>query len=289
VINSVERGEKLSDALQKEKFPDYFVAVIRIGEEGGDIVNVLKFLNKLYDYKKSVKQALISSFGYSFVLLPVVLIASFFIVNTVLPHFVEMFRSMGETLPIPTQIVMFIYKFLGNSIWFLIIILAVVIFAFIKSQALRDKIKYKIPLAGKIYWKADWCFIIDMLVFTLNFGYPIDKSFRLISNIATGKLHRDLARVADNLGRGVTLSESFAGIDVPETLLWITRSGEKQENLVPVFIELNQLYKMQVEFRTQVLSMVIERGSVLVMGVIVGLTVLSLFLPLLLISTEWIK
>lgn len=165
VLEKVKGGSSLADALERRKtgsrkrsgiFSKFYLNMIRAGEAGGSLGEVLTRLAEYLERSQELKDTVSTALIYPAILL-VMSIASLFIMLTfVVPQFTEMFESAGKALPLPTQIVVGVAEWL-QSYWWILIGTIILVASYMNLQ-LTDPVKRKIwdsrflklPLFGNI-------------------------------------------------------------------------------------------------------------------------------------------
>ncbi|MDP3905368.1 MAG: type II secretion system F family protein, partial [Methylococcaceae bacterium] len=165
VLEKVKGGAALADSLERRKSPDrsrtsifskFYLNMIRAGEAGGSLGEVLSRLAEYLERSQELKDTVSTALIYPMILLVMSLASLFIMLTFVVPQFSEMFASAGKALPVSTQIVVGLAEWL-QSYWWLLIGGAVSLSSYMKWQ-LADPIRKKVwdgrflrlPLVGNI-------------------------------------------------------------------------------------------------------------------------------------------
>jgi general secretion pathway protein F len=107
ILEKVKGGSSLADALEKQTgiFSKFYLNMLRAGEAGGNLGEVLARLSEYLERSQELKEKVSTALIYPAILLVVSLISLFVMLTFVVPQFTEMFESAGKELPVPTQIV----------------------------------------------------------------------------------------------------------------------------------------------------------------------------------------
>ncbi len=158
VLEKVKGGVSLADALEQQQgvFTKFYLNMIRAGEAGGSLDEVLTRLAEYLERSQELKETVSTALIYPVILLIMSLASLFIMLTFVVPQFTEMFESAGKALPVSTQIVVGLAEWLQNY-WWALLVGFLVISSYMKYQ-MADPIRKKVwdgyflklPLAGTI-------------------------------------------------------------------------------------------------------------------------------------------
>ncbi|MCK4492715.1 MAG: type II secretion system F family protein, partial [Methylococcales bacterium] len=188
ILEKVKGGTSFADALASQTgvFSKFYLNMIRAGEAGGNLGNVLARLSDYMQRSKDLKDTVSTALIYPSILL-VMSIASLSVMLTfVVPQFSEMFADAGKELPVPTQIVVALSDFL-QSYWWLLLGIVLFIFLFMKQQLDNPVTKkqwdarfLKLPLAGEIIQNKETANLSRTLGTLLGNGGSILESLSIV-------------------------------------------------------------------------------------------------------------
>ncbi len=290
IKEDVETGKTLGDSLaqQNKVFDELFVNMIRAGEDGGILDTILDRLatqiEKTTKLKREVKTAMIY---------PAVVVSAAVIVTTVLlvfviPTFAEMFLGMGGELPLPTQIVINMSNFMVNY-WYLILGTAGgVITFFIKSlKTKRGKeiihpIFLRLPVFGNIIRKVAVARFSRTLGTMLSSGVPILDALYICSKTAGNYVvERDVQSTRVAISEGKSIIEPLGDSDVfPPMVTSMIGVGESTGELDAMLSKIADFYEDEVDNAVGAMKQLIEPLMILMLGVIIGGLVISMYLPI---------
>jgi len=290
VVEGVERGDSFSESLSR--FPNVFsrlyVNMIKSGEISGSLDEVLKRLATLLEKQqrliKRVKAALIYPtfvLGMAFIILSLLMIF-------VVPTFTKMFEDMGSELPAPTQFLIGLSNVFVNYWYFLaagIIALCYGFMYLLKIPAFKyyfDLIVLKIPVLGKLIARVTISRLCRTLGTLFNSGVPILNALYVVKEATTNLVYANcIPKIIDSVKEG----ESFALL-MEQTKLFpnlVTKMigvGEETGQLSDMLIQVADTYEEDVDVLVASLSSLMEPLLIVIMGLIVGFIVISMFLPL---------
>ncbi|MFH0856105.1 MAG: type II secretion system F family protein [Candidatus Omnitrophota bacterium] len=290
VSAGIKEGRSLSESLRvnPDVFSGFYTAMARSGEVGGTLGPTLKrlsdFLENEEELRSSVRSALIyPSFVLSVGVMTIIVLLAF-----VIPRLVSMFRDMGETLPLPTRILIGVSGFL-NSYW-LAIFLAIIAFLIIFQKTVKtpsgklswDASKLKIPVWGQIILKSElgrWLRTLSMLV---SSGIPILSSLDVSKSVVENEVLKiEIERLIKQLRGGASLSSAMKYSKFfPDFIINIVGVGEDAGSMDKALLKIADDYEKSVAQKLKTLTRMLEPVIILMMGLIVGFIVLSMLLPI---------
>ncbi|HYK52642.1 MAG TPA: type II secretion system F family protein [Candidatus Eremiobacteraceae bacterium] len=292
VRREVEGGSTLAAALGKfpKVFSPLFTNMVRAGELGGildDVLNRLAgFLEKDFNLKKKVKSAM----TYPTVILVMAVGIVIFLVTFILPTFVSMFQQMDMKLPLPTKILI-LFTVSARNPYILFPTIAVLIVGFILFQRYTstpvgrrqfDAFKLKLPVFGMLIRKVAISRFCRTLGTLLQSGVPIMQALEIVGKASgnevvaetVGKV-RDSVREGESIAVPLQLSGMF-----PPLVTQMVSVGEETGNLDGMLSKIADFYDTEVDYMLASLTSLLEPMMILGMGFVVGFIVISVFLPL---------
>ena len=290
VKESVEQGGTLAEGMKKypKAFDDLYCNMVAAGENGGILDIILDRLaiqlEKTMKLKREVKSAMIY---------PAVVVSAAIIVTTVLlvfviPTFAELFQDFGSALPLPTQIVINMSNFMLDN--FMVIsgtfILGLGSFVrFAKTDRGKEVIHpllLKMPVFGDIIRKVAVARFTRTLGTMISSGVPILEALNICAKTAGHKVvERDVqnARIAISEGKSMIepLSESVV---FPPMVVQMIGVGESTGALDAMLQKIADFYEDEVDNAVASMKQLIEPIMILVLGVIIGGLIISMYLPI---------
>jgi general secretion pathway protein F len=291
ILKSIRGGSSLAEAMAKHQprpFSRLAVNMVRAGEKGGVLEATLKRLAELLEESQEFKEALVSALIYPILLTTVGGAAVVFLLTFVIPRFVDIFKDLGQALPLPTQILLAVSGAVQHYWWMIaVVVLAVVvgIRAMLGSEAGRwqwDRLVLRVPLLGEVVLKTETARFARVLGTLLKSGVPVLTALGVVRELAGNQvLGRAIDRVADGVrrGAGITspLGESRA---FPPMAVHIVRVGEETGRLEEMLLKLAGDFESEVRRLVKRLMGLLEPGIILVMGLVVGFIVVALLMAI---------
>lgn len=290
VREEIRSGQPFYLALSKQPkiFSDFYVNLIRTGEAGGHLAQTLDQLALYLENKETVRQKVLSAMIYPMILISVsVLIVAGFLLKIV-PIFTDLFNNFGIELPLLTRVVIFLSELLRQR--FLIVIGGIVgsflLFRWYlsteKGRGAWDRWKLRFPILGELIRKAAVSNFAKSLGTLIKSGVPILYSLEIVAKSAGNRVVQQLleaVRVEVREGRSIAEPLSQGEVFDP-VVIQMVRVGEEIGELGGMLEKVGKFYDDQVERTTARLVSLIEPLAIVVMGIVIGLLVISMYLPI---------
>jgi type IV pilus assembly protein PilC len=290
VRTSVETGLSLSAALAKHPrvFPPLVINMVRAGEVGGFLDRVMLQIAANYEAEVKLRSKIKSAMTYPVVVFVIAVLAVIGMLLFIVPIFAKMFKDLGGTLPLPTQILVTLsnaLRFTAPALLVLVIVGAIVWRRVRHAEQIRnvvDPLKLKVPVFGPLFQK------VAISRFTRNFGtmlssgVPILQSLEIVGETAGNVvLRRAAASVQESVRRGESLAIPLAEHSVfPPMVVQMLAVGEDTGSIDTMLHKVSDFYDAEVEATTEALTSLIEPIMIAVLGAIVGGMIIALYMPI---------
>jgi type IV pilus assembly protein PilC len=286
----VERGSSLSAALAKhpKAFNRLYVSMVRAGEAGGVLDSVLARLATTIEKQVELRRKVKSAMTYPAVVSCLVLLMVTAMLLFVIPMFQNIFKELGGTLPVPTQILIKISSIVRE--WWYVVFLGEIAFVWgfrrwINSEEGRkrwDKIKLRMPVFGGLVRKTALARFGRTLSALVRSGVPILESLDIVCETAGNWVVADAVRdTAQHVKRGEPLSRQLEQHPVfPPMVVQMMAVGEETGALDEMLDKIADFYDQEVEATVNAMTSLIEPLLIVVMGVCIGGMIIALYLPM---------
>lgn len=291
VLNGIKSGKSFAEALANhiKLFSSVYINMVRAGEEGGVLPQVLKRLGAYQEKLQKVRGEIISAMIYPLLLSVTGLISISALIVYVIPKFSQIFEGMGIALPFSTRVLIGMSHYSIRYGWMSIIIVAAVFFLY--KRAMKDKKtsikidqkKLKMPIIGNLFWKVQISRFSRTLGTLLENGVSLLKSMDIVKDVLSNHYLADiLGNVKGNVkeGSGLTVSLAKRGF-LPEIAVHLLKVGEETGNLDKMLLKVADNFDADVEQRMKRLVTAVEPVLILLMGTIVGVIVISMLTAIL--------
>ena len=284
-VRTIEEGNLLGKAFGNLTQSKEFLELIRIGEETGNLEIIFKNLFEKYKFREKIKKDIRNLSIY-----PVTVIITAFVVVTVLlkivvPKFTVIYSDLDQELPKLTKTVVRISEITDRYglIILILIISGIFLILFFKknNQKYFEKILLKIFIFGEIYKN------IVVLNFTQNMysltdaGVSFLESLKMCINSGNILLNEEIRKIIFRLEKGTGIKKSFENLNFfDEEYKGFLRIGEKTGKMTVSFENLTDIYSEKVQEKTQLLLKVMEPLSIIFIGIIIGIIIFAVMLPI---------
>jgi len=289
VREDVKGGASLSDAFEKHPraFSHLYIASIRAGERTGDLPLTIRryvaFLKRMEGFRKKVVSALI----YPSILLTLATVVVTVLLVYVVPIFSQIFADVGSQLPLPTRILIGFTVVLKN---YLPLIIAVVVIAgvfarrWMRTTAGRytvDRVLLRIPFLGPLLTQYSVAGFTRTLGTILGSGIPIVESLKMAVGTLNNKvLERKLLQAVVRVEEGTTLVTALEGVKLmPPLALRMLGVGETTGALEEMLADISEYFEEEIDRQLHILTTAIEPAILIVTGLIIGVIIITLYLP----------
>lgn len=290
VRGRVESGIPLSDAFgaHPDVFNDLYVNMVRAGEAGGVLDEILARLSTLLEKEVALRQKVKAAMIYPAVIATAAVGIVSFIVFFILPKFVSFFAQLNVPLPAPTRLLIFV-TVASRQFWYVIVlVLVVAVYGFRyyvgtpRGRARFDRFKLRMPLFGSINRAVVMARFSRTLGTLVHSGVPILQSLEVTSKaVSNVVLTQALAAVRASIREGEGISGPLAASGIfPAMVVQMVAVGERTGALDSMLSKVADFYDTEVEYAVSGLTSVLEPALIMVMGGIVGFVVISFYLPL---------
>lgn len=286
----VETGTTFAEAMKRhpQVFDNLFCNMIEAGEIGGILDTILGrlagFMEKSMNLKKKVKGAFtypVICLGISVVILGVILIF-------VVPTFEKMFKDFNAALPVPTQIVVSMSRFVQTKIFYMIGIVIAVVFAFKKyyktdsGNRRIDALSLKAPVFGDLILKVAVAKFTRTLGTMMQSGVPILDALKVVGRTAGNRvIETAVFRVAESISEGRSIAEPLEETGVfPNMVVQMISVGEATGALDAMLSKIADFYDDEVDQSVDNLTAMIEPFMMVFLGGMVGGLVVAMYLPI---------
>jgi general secretion pathway protein F len=266
--------------------------MIRAGEVSGSLPLVLDRLVEFQQSADELRGYLISSLIYPSLLTLVGCASILILLNFVIPKFAQVFQDAGQSLPLPTQVLLTISEFSKSYAWTIALALAAILFGFrryIATQKGRrawDMFKLRAILLGDVLRKIEVARISKTLGTLVHNSVPLVHSLNIAKEISgNAVISESILEIAEGVkkGEGVARPMEKTGV-FPPLAVHLVQVGEETGRLDSMLLELSKVYDKEVRSAIKNLIALFEPAMIVVMGVIVGVIVISMLLAIVSIN-----
>ncbi|MBI3856190.1 MAG: type II secretion system F family protein [Planctomycetes bacterium] len=295
IEKQVSGGASLHEALARfpKMFSGLYTSMVYAGETGGFLEDILHRLALFIEKDQELRSRISSAMAYPILLVVIGSGAIIFLMTFFIPRFSEIFKKMGDSLPMPTQIVIAISYFMRDYWMFIALGLVALLYGGTRVAAtgagrrMLDKMKLRIPLFGDIIKKNAVSRFTRTLGTLLKSGVAILNALEISkAAMANVVLMEDIDEASAGVKQGKGLAEILRNSRYfPVMVIDMIAVGEEGGNLDDVLVTVADSFDIQVERSVRVFVSLFEPALLLVMATVVGFIVISMLLPVFTLSS----
>lgn len=289
VCQDIDRGITFSDALSRHKkvFPELYIAMVRAGEVGGSLEEVLERLAGLLEFQMKTREMLKAAVRYPIFVVTTLLVASVVLIRFVIPRFAGLFRGAKMELPLPTRILLAVSDFFqgyGLALLVVVIALALLFFLYKRSKVGAfniDRLKLRVPLIGPIILKICMSRFANMLENLIKVGIPVVRTLEVVSRtVGNEYIGQRILEIGAKIERGMGIARPLREAQIfPPLVIHLVATGEQTGALEDMLKEVSTHYDREITYSINRLSAWIEPLLTAGLSVMVLFLALAMFLP----------
>ncbi len=288
VLTSIREGNSFSDALKKHPqiFPLLYVNMVRVGETSGVVGVVLERLHEFLETTSELKDHVVSAMIYPAILGVTGGISIIVLLTFVLPRFSVIFSEIGGSLPLTTQILLYLSSALRTWWWIGAAIMAgviIVCMSWMKTEA------------GKIHWDVLKLKMMEDVVrkletarFCRTFGTLLQSGISVLQALNNSRdiignriIAAGIESVAKGVREGRGIAAPLAEANVfPALALSMIKVGEETGRLDSMLLKVAGTYEKSLKESVKRFMGLIEPAMILGMGLIIGFIIISMLLAI---------
>ncbi|WP_295383763.1 type II secretion system F family protein [uncultured Thiodictyon sp.] len=287
----VRGGATFSTALeaQEGQFPRLYINMVKAGEAGGALDQVLDRLADYLERTAELRQTVTSALIYPAILLFVAGLSVILMLVFVVPQFTSLFNDMGAKLPMSTRIVVGAGDLFRNYWWAMlcvIALIAVVLERWLQDATVRARVDRRVldlPLFGDLIWKMETARLAHTLSTLLKNGLPLLSALTLAKEVVS---NRKIAGLLDEAGDELKHGRGLAGPLVrlkalPDLALQMIRVGEESGALDTMLAKVATIYDRETRNSVQSMLTLLEPILIIGLGVVVAGIIISILMAIL--------
>jgi type IV pilus assembly protein PilC len=290
VTTRVQGGESFHESIAKHPrvFDRLFVSMVKAGEHGGLLAEILDRLAGFLEASARLKKKIKSAMTYPVIVVCIAILITTFLLVKVVPIFGDIFRDFGANLPAPTQFLIDVSNFIRNEWYFLIVVIGGTIFGirtFLRSargKALWDRWKLKLPVFGPLIHKICMSRFSRTFAQLIRSGVPILEVLDIVGGASGNSVvETSIKGVSEDVEKGDNLSVALSKKPIfPPMMLRMVSAGEATGKIDTMLEKMADFWDEEIEAMLDALTSLIEPFLIVFLGVIVGGIVIAMFLPI---------
>lgn len=289
----LEEGNQISEAMRSfpNMFPLMYTSLIKVGEKGGALVQVLNKLSEYLEYKAAIiaKAKKATLYPMIVLLFSFVVVISMFIF--IVPIFQKLLLRLDVELPAITKFVLVISQIMRSGFFWVGIVISFLVVGFIYKKMREvpwiagriDSFILSIPYFGDIIMAISLSQLVRSLTILLGAGVPVMESLSVANTTSSNRrVVEDINRVKDSIEQGGSLYESFRSVRIfPLMLIEMIGIGESTGRMVQILEKITKHFDNEVDYQINKFLTILEPMMIIMVGGVVIVTLLSIYLPVI--------
>ncbi|MCS7058871.1 MAG: type II secretion system F family protein [Meiothermus sp.] len=286
----VEGGANFSEALSRHKlFNRLYINLVRAGETSGSLDTILDRLATFQENELALIGKIRSALTYPAIVFVFAIGVTYFLLTTIVPQFAQILTGLGSELPLLTRALMAISDFLRQSSLFLLLLAVGLYFAYRsyyrtdRGRRQIDQIKLRLPIFGNLVKKSALARFSRTFSLLISSGVNIVEALDITKGTAGNAIVEDIleqTKVAIQAGEPVYATLQAHPQVFPPMVGSMVAIGEETGALDTMLTKIADFYEREVDEAVSALTAAIEPLMIIFLGVVVGVIVAGMFLPL---------
>jgi len=291
ISEEIIKGNSFSDSLEKHSdvFSEVFRSMIKVGEEAGNLEEVLKILSQQMERESELRSKIKGALVYPAVIVSAMVGIGILMLIMVVPKIAETFEELEIELPFTTQLVIGLGTFLAEK-WFLAISIIAVFLFFLwlslktgKGKRVIDSVILKIPVVSPLIKKTNSAYTVRTLSSLITAGVPIVRSLNIVAGILGNSYYKKaILEASEKVKKGEKLSEALEPYkDIyPLIVVQMIKVGEETGETSNILFQLADFFEDEIGYATKNLTSIIEPVLMIIVGAAIGFFAISMVQPM---------
>lgn len=291
ILKDIKSGSSLSKSFSKHprEFADIFIANLKVGEETGEIAEVIVEYSLYLQKMQSLKGKILQAVRYPIMVLFVAVGVVTFMLLFIIPTFESLFQSVKADLPVITQLLLILSRGLVNNstlLFFILLSIAGLVYFGKNNESFQknfvDKSLVKLPVVSKMYITGLLARFSLSMAILLKSRVGLVESLKISKNITSNHLFKNqIDLLLKKTNKGETLSANVKSSQFFDpTFTRLLAAGEESAELDKVFMQMSIYYSSEFDHYLDNLTSLLEPVLILFVGGIVAVILIGLYLPM---------
>lgn len=297
LLKDVEGGLSFSVALEKykENFSRIYVQLVKAGEVGGVLDEVLERLAITMEKEKDFRAKTRGAMVYPIIIILAMVAVAIVMMVAVIPKLTEMYEDFGADLPAATKVLMNISGFFVNS-WWVVLLIALGVLSVIRAwkktpqgEKSIDGFFLRMPIIGVLKQKIVLTDFTRTLSLLLGAGVSLLEALDIVASAIDSAVYRgQLKEVNKQVEKGVILSDAIAHYEnFPPILYQMIAVGEETGKLDEILSKISEYFEKESEYAIKNLTTAIEPMIMILLGLGVGFIVIAIIMPIYSLTSQF--
>jgi len=274
--------------IESKAFPPLAIHMVRAGEKGGVLEVTLKRLAEFLEDAQAFRDALVSALIYPSLLALVGSATVVFLMTFVIPRFADIFRDLGQAIPVPTQILLSASTWL-QQLWWAVALGALaaalagrVILSTASGRLRADRVLLRLPVVGELALNTEVARFTRILGTLLQSGVSMVGALTVVRDMMSNQLlAAAVARLGEGVKRGTGLTRPMIESKAfPPLAIHMVRVGEETGRLDDMLLKAAAAFESETRSQVKRLIALAEPSIILAVGLLVGFIVVAMLLAI---------
>lgn len=290
ILGDIERGNSIKESFENTKaFSNFYISMIAAGEISGNLDDVMDKLAIYYDKENKLRNKIISILIYPTILIITMIISFIFILLFLIPNFEDIYADNNMRTPRLTKILIFLSHLFRDDFLLIIIVNLILVGGLIYLKKNNDKFNeminkfiFKVPIV-KTYMKLNISNkFIKALSILISSGVQIVDSIETSAKVMSNEyIYLKICKANELIRKGNSIGYSLKTVEeLPSLLLSMITIGEESGKLDTVLNTVTEYYENELDSKLEIGTKYFENFITLVIGVAVGIIVISMMVPM---------
>lgn len=289
INESVIRGAALSGAMETtQKFSNYEVFSIQIAEESGKLAPILADLSAYFARNLQYRRLLTSALSYPILVIFVAFGALAFLLTFLVPLFGDIYARLDQELPSITLVIIklsnIMQAYLSSVLLGISLLIGFLYFQRKKNwfRKIGANLLMRVPVIGQLVRQIYLARFAQAIAFLLSAKVPLLNALDLIQKmVGFYPIESSLDKISADILKGKALYQGMQGFSIyPRRMVSLVKVGEEANHLEEMFAKLASQYNEDVEQRTKMIGSLIEPVLIVFLAIVVGVVLVSMYLPI---------
>ena len=280
LLGDVKEGKSLADAMEShpQVFSKMYINIVRAGEEGGILHELLPDLVEFLETNAKTRQAVVSAMIYPIVLLATGIISVVLLLVFVVPQFAAMFEDAGTEIPSSALFLLNLSAFIQNYWLFFVFLITALIFGWrrldddFSTKLRKDNFLLSLPLVGPLILYKECAVFSRTLGALLGAGIPLIRGLRVSKEVVLNSfLISHLNDVEEDVrgGAGLGISLEKTGI-FPTLLHQLVTVGEESGRTPSILLKTADTFDSFVRNQMSAIVSALQPALIIFLAIAVG-------------------
>jgi len=291
LLEDIEGGLKLSEAMANHSycFDNVFTALVRAGEQSGQLTEVLDELSENLKWQDEISSQAKKALVYPTLVFVVIIAVIFILMIFLVPQLAATFKSLVPKLPRETVVLVFISDIFVKW-WYLMLgipTVAIVALLFVartsdRAQRMIDEAGLRMPVLGPVRQKIILARFSTYFAMLYRSGISVLDCIQICEKIVGNRVMEEgLQRVGRSISEGQGISQAFIATKLfPPLVLRMLRVGESTGALDAALLNVSYFYNRQVREGIDRLQQMLGPATTVILGLLIVGILYAIFLPI---------